>query len=539
MSAVSRRHFVATGALAAGALAFGPAFWREALAATPVPAGPGPYGPLGPPDANGISLPAGFTAREIARSGQLVPGTAYPWHIFPDGMATYAVTDGGWVLVSNSESLAATGAGSSGIRFDAGGKIIDAYRILAGTNGNCAGGRTPWGAWLSCEEFDGGQVWECDPLGREPAVNRPAMGIFNHEAAAVDPVGKRIYMTEDKGDGCLYRFTPTLYPHLTSGLLEVLVSAPAGTVAWAAVPDPSAISGGPTRQQVASAMHFAGGEGIWYDSGFVYFSTKGDSRIWSYDTRAGVLDVLFDGQASPEAGLTGLDNLTVSRSGDLFVCEDNGEAEFSIGIVTREREAARFLTVGGPNHAGSELAGVIFDPSGKRLYFSSQRGYTAGVTYEVTGPFRTDPPPGAEPGLGDPDPLDPNARAGGRAGAPHGLRVSAAGRISLATLLGRGVAVNVSVKRPGRVTVALRTDDVERVPGERGSSDRPQPVTLASAERTFTRAGRHTLVLKPRGDIRKRLKGRGTITARYTVQARAKTGAAELVNRRVRVSGSG
>jgi hypothetical protein len=536
MSAVSRRDFLATGALAAGALAFGPAFWRDALAA-PVPAGPGPYGPLGPADANGISLPAGFSAREIARAGQLVSGTAYPWHIFPDGMATYSVTDGGWVLVSNSESLAATGAGSSAIRFDAAGNIIDAYRILAGTNANCAGGRTPWGAWLSCEEFDGGQVWECDPLGRTPAVNRPAMGIFNHEAAAVDPVGKRIFMTEDKADGCLYRFTPAVYPNLASGLLEVMVSAAGGTVAWAPVPDPSAIAGGPTRHQVASAVHFDGGEGIWYDSGFVYFSTKGDSRIWSYDTGAGVLDVLFDGEAAPEAGLTGLDNLTVSRSGDLFVCEDNGEDEFSIGIITREREAARFLTVGGPNHEGSELAGVIFDPSGKRLYFSSQRGHSTGVTYEVTGPFRTDPPPGAEPGLGDPDPLDPNTRAADWGLLP-GLRLSAARRISMATLLRRRVTVNVSVKRPGRMTVALRTDDLERVPGERGSTERPKPVVLASAERTFTHAGRHKLVLKPRAGVASQLKDRGPISARYTVQARTKTGSVELVDRRVRISGS-
>jgi hypothetical protein len=537
MTAVSRRDFLATGALAAGALAFGPAFWRDALAA-PARPGAGPYGPLGPPDANGISLPPGFSVREIARSGQPVPGTAYPWHIFPDGMATYSVTDGGWVLVSNSESLAATGAGSSAIRFDAGGNVVDAYRILAGTNGNCAGGRTPWGAWLSCEEFDGGQVWECDPLGRRPAVNRPAMGIFNHEAAAVDPIGRRIYMTEDKGDGCLYRFTPTLYPNLTSGLLEALVGGPTGKVTWAAVPDPSAITGGATRHQVAGAARFKGGEGIWYDSGFVYFATKGDSRIWSYDTRAELLDVVFDGVAAPDAGLTGLDNVTVSRSGDLFVCEDNGEDEFSLGIVTRERVAAHFLTVSGPNHDGSELAGVIFDPSGKRLYVSSQRGYTAGVTYEVSGPFRTDPPPGAAAGLGDADPLDPNAPAGARPGGPPGLRLSAARRISMATLLRRGVAINVSVKRPATVTVALRTDDLERVPGERGSTDRPKPVTLATAERTFTRAGRHELVLKPRGGIRQRLKGHAGISARYTVQARAKKGSVELVNRRVRVASS-
>jgi hypothetical protein len=249
-----------------------------------------------------------------------------------------------------------------------------------------------------------------------------------------------------------------------------------------------------------------------------------------------VLDVLFDGKASPEAGLTGLDNLTVSRSGDLFVCEDNGEAEFSIGIITREREAARFLTVSGPNHAGSELAGVIFDPSGTRMYFSSQRGYTTGVTYEVTGPFRTDPPPGAV--ASDADPLDPDAPVVGR-DIFAGLKISAAKRISMATLLRRGVPVNVSVERPGVVTVALRSDDLERVPGERGSTDRPNPVTLATAKRTFARAGRYEIVLKPRSGIRQRLEGHGTITARYTVQARAKTGSVELVNRRVRVSGSG
>jgi secreted PhoX family phosphatase len=37
---------------------------------------------------------------------------------------------------------------------------------------------------------------------------------------------------------------------------------------------------------------------------------------------------------------------------------------------------------------GSELAGPAFDPSGSRLYFSSQRGGRGGITYELSGPFR-------------------------------------------------------------------------------------------------------------------------------------------------------
>jgi hypothetical protein len=66
-------------------------------------------------------------------------------------------------------------------------------------------------------------VWECDPAGRLPAAARPALGVFSHEAAAVEPVGRQLYLTEDEGDGGFYRFTPTAYPSLLEGLLEVAV----------------------------------------------------------------------------------------------------------------------------------------------------------------------------------------------------------------------------------------------------------------------------------------------------------------------------
>ncbi|GAA4558594.1 hypothetical protein [Planotetraspora kaengkrachanensis] len=45
--------------------------------------------------------------------------------------------------------------------------------------------------------------------------------------------------------------------------------------------------------------------------------------------------------------------------------------------------------------SSSEITGPAFSPDGRRLYFSSQRGTSGhstgsgGITYEVTGPFRT------------------------------------------------------------------------------------------------------------------------------------------------------
>ena len=350
-------------------------------------------GPLGEPDENGVRLPAGFTSRIVARSGQpALSGAEYTWHPAPDGGATFPVDDGGWVYVSNSEMEGSAG-GVGALRFDVNGNLIDAYPLLQNTNRNCAGGPTPWGTWLSCEEVGNGQVWECDPLGRQMAVVRPALGTFRHEAAAVDSVRDHLYLTEDRRDGRFYRFTadactPFGFPDLSSGKLEVarVIDSEEGQVVWHGIPDPLAFST-PTRRQVPESTSFNGGEGIWYHNGIIYFATTGDARVWAYNTSAQSIVIIYDDDLFENAELTDIDNITVSSDGDVLVADASGDMQ--IVAITPQRKLIPIVQVVG--HISSEIAGPAFTPLGDRLYFSSQRGETGsdgdGLTFEITGPF--------------------------------------------------------------------------------------------------------------------------------------------------------
>ncbi|MFI6639825.1 alkaline phosphatase PhoX [Streptomyces sp. NPDC050504] len=385
---MERRTLLRGAVVGSSAAAFGGSLWRGAAQAAPAQPAAGPYGALGPADANGIRLPADFTSRVIARSGQKVSGTSYTWHSAPDGGACYA--DGsGWIYVSNSEINPSGGAGA--VKFSATGAVTGAYRILSSTRQNCAGGKTPWNTWLSCEEVDRGYVYETDPWGVNPAVQRAALGRFKHEATAADPVRRVIYLTEDVTDGCFYRFTPTTWGDLSAGKLEVLKmgSGTSGPVTWGQVTDPSGASTA-TRNQVSGAKRFNGGEGCYYADDTCWFTTKGDNRVWQYNAASSTIELAYDDSLVPSgaAPLTGVDNVTGTSSGDLYVAEDGGNME--ICLITPDDKVAPFLRIEG--QSGSEITGPAFSPDGTRLYFSSQRGTSGsssgGITYEVTGPFR-------------------------------------------------------------------------------------------------------------------------------------------------------
>lgn len=484
---IRRREFLISAGTGAGVLAFGPSLWKRAMtAAAAAQTGLGPYGPLLDPDANGVRLPAGFSSRVIARGNAPVGGSGYLMPIFPDGASTFATPDGGWILAVNSEVPGAGGA--SGIRFSSSGAITDAYRILEGTSTNCAGGRSPWGTWLSGEEVDQGYIWECDPTGATPAVRRDALGRFKHEAACVDPVEGRVYLTEDLGDGGFYRFTPTAYPDLSAGRLEIATVAADGAVRWTAVPNPVPTEDEtPTRAQVSGSTTFDRGEGIWYDAGVVYIATTNDDTIHAYDIAKQSISILYRRADTVDSPLQGVDNVTVSRSGDVFVCEDsydNDPDAMDVCMITREGEVARFAKLTGPEHflpgpAQSEITGVCFDPSGQRMYFSSQRaGF--GTVYEVTGPFRLDRP-------GDAPPTNASSPLGPAIG------IEFASKAPLSLLTGAGLPIAITLDEPATVTAKL----TEAHTGRR----RRRKVIALSV--THLKRGRGQILLPARGRKRR------------------------------------
>lgn len=387
----------------------------------------GGYGPLQADSAGVLALPAGFTYVRFGEAGQPMTGGT-PTPSMHDGMAAFPGPDGHTVrLVRNHEqsygpafatpAYDPTAAGGTvNLVFDtARGELVAHYPTLAGTVRNCAGGPTPWGTWLTCEETfsDGevphGYIFEV-PSTATGAVDPVAltdMGRFVHEAVAVDPKTGIVYETEDRGSSGFYRFLPNRSDDLAAGgcLQMLAVRGRPGYdtrtgqtvgeilhVEWVDIDEPN-----PTgtdadtldvfhQGQTRGGATFARLEGAWYGSGSVFFNATsgGDAslgQVWEYrptGRSGGQLILLFE-SPSPDL-LEAPDNVCVSPGGSLLLCEDGGATDYLRGVTSK----GQLFDFGRNDLNGAEFAGATFSPDGQTLFLNIQ---TPGITFAITGPF--------------------------------------------------------------------------------------------------------------------------------------------------------
>ena len=466
MNSLSRRRFLSGLGTSTAGLTIAPLLSLQSRQAHGDPSFGKGFGPLSPKlplntdelsnafigDLRGkpiLALPEGFDYRivsytgQVLKDGSLVPGAH-------DGMAAFKGPNATTILVRNHElsptaSIAVNApadkkydvgakGGTTTVVLDNQGRLVEHRPSIAGTTRNCAGGPTPWGTWITCEEdvsLPGslhtkrhGYNFEVDAFsgGLSDPTPLVAMGRFNHEAVAVDPATGFVYQTEDRGDSCFYRFRPNTKGDLKSGgVLEALVidGMPAVNTrsgfkphlmqplqaSWVTIDvvDPATDTVRVEARSKGAAL-FSRGEGAWYGEGKVYFvcSDGGDARrgqVFAYDDAAGTVTLFLESVLPAELGYTdpswttesvaanggfvlaAPDNVTVGPDGRLYLCEDGSGIEKVVGV----NHAGEVFEVLRNTLNDSEFAGACFSHDGRFMFVNLQG---PGLTCVIRGNWR-------------------------------------------------------------------------------------------------------------------------------------------------------